>query len=159
MTKIKFFILIIAISLFMPSAFAQKTKIKIPHSHAAMEGGTVLMLGDDHFEVRAAKEKNVLEIYASDKLRDPVAIDQFSELIITLTDGNAKKVLEPKPGDQPSMFSVQLPSQYSEESRIEIFAKRKNAPRNHITASGPQSIALKEVFSKAIKDPHAGHKM
>ncbi len=138
-------------------AFAQNTQLKIPHNHAAMEGGTVLMMGDDHFELRAPKQDKVLQIWASDKLRDPVAIDQFSELSVVLVDGNNKRVLENKSSDQPSMFTVQLPSQYSENSRIELFAKRKNPPRNHVPASTAQNITLKEIFSKTSKDPHAGH--
>ena len=158
MNRYKLYIVAATIALFAQNGHSEKSKLKIPHNHAPMEGGSVVMLGDDHFEIRPSKNENELEVFASDKVRDPLEISGLKEFSVSLVLGDTKTKLETAPSTSNSVL-VKLPPNHSMDSVIEIFSKRNNPPKNHIAASSPQKISLKQVYSSKTQDPHSGHKM
>ena len=137
---------------------AEKTRMKIPHSHASLMGGGVAMLGDDHFEVKLGAVPKTLEVYASDRVRDPQPVSLFSELTVNLVEGEKKTVLKLKPGPSDSVVVATLPTQFAKDTaKIEVFARRKDPPSGHVPASGPASVSFKDISSRKPANGHTGH--
>ncbi|MEO5668128.1 MAG: hypothetical protein ABIR96_08715 [Bdellovibrionota bacterium] len=134
-------------------------KIKIPHQHQSLHGGTLLMLGDDHLEIAATKKAQTLTLYVSDKLRDPVAVSDV-KLEVTLIQGTEKipLSLEPVPG-QTSAVRTTLPKGLASDASLEIRMPRVTPLKGSVSTNASQTIAISKLLNATAMDPHAGHHM
>lgn len=134
-------------------------KLKSPHNHMAEQGGTVLMFGDDHLEIRRGKKATEIVLYFTDKLRDPVPATGFNfEVNLVAGKARTKLATTPMPGMDNSL-SVRLPDNAAPDAKLELRATRLVPPhRGYVTTTSAQTLPLSKVAAPQ-SDPHAGHKM
>jgi hypothetical protein len=131
--------------------FAQQTKPQnrpqIPHSHHTEHGGRILMFGDDHVEVVAAKRGGQATLYFSDKMRNEVALSEFQVNAIIL-DGNREiplRVIASPLSKHVGLLSI--PKEQQKNGVLKIKASRINPPKGHLTINTAQSLPLNQVFN------------
>ncbi len=149
MVWIGFGILSISQMSFSEGVVTKHKKLKIPHNHASMAGGSVLMLGDYHVEIKATKKANTLELFTSDRVRDPVDANLF-DLKVVLVDGAIKTPLKfEQSKDLKSKVLVDLSLGHSANASLEISASRITPIKGEVSSTSPQSIKLKDVLKSS----------
>lgn len=156
MQKFKFQIIALALSMGSWGAMAQKAKI--PHLHDSKKGGTVLMMGDDHIEIRKGSKARTLELYPSNKFREPVEVNKY-KMEVTLLEGALRHSLALKSSEEsPFKVIAQLPEKISDSARIEVRVQRLTPVKGQVSTYNPQSISFSEL-EHLKPSPHAGHEM
>lgn len=148
--------------------------VKLPHQHGAAHGGSVLMFGDDHVEIKKGKGPSELEFYFSDKFRQQVAAKDFllqlalfhgehrMELPASDIQATKKEVLKEGKAslvdilwvdlkDQPKGTQMEIKISRTEESK-------KTLPAGYLTKTSPQKIQLEKLLTLS-SEGHEKHHM
>lgn len=130
---------------FTGSALAQKSRPKIPHSHHSEHGGAVLMLGDDHVEIIRSTDGKTVQLFFSDKFRQPVAANDFKIELATLTANNRTELAFTPIADVTSGVEIPVNVGRDASTELEVKAQRLNPPKGHWVSDKAQKVAFGKI--------------